>query len=296
MYPPINSSFHSSRWLILVITFFLLTVSCSPPAQQPASGPGSEYEKAKDMFKQGRFDRSVEITNALTTGSSPNSFTERARVLQTVIYAGMLDAYKELEEAYGKGAEKTKNPRFKSEYNRVRSENLQYATRAALGLAETAHQMTMEGTVPTELTLEAAYPSTEGPMEVPELQRVQQGGWVEPEQQENASSEAIRKGIDNALAGIVAGDRSQARTALAQGSTKINGVDFAIFLGNRLVDGAVVFDRKHYRDSQRLKTLCTEAEEAASAVVALLKENPDSEKSKQVKKLQDRIKTTLKNL
>ncbi len=296
MHPPVHSSFHSSRWFILFITFFLLTVSCSPPAQQHVSGPGSDYEKAKDMFKQGRFDRCVEITNALTTGSSPNSFTERARVLQAVVYAGMLDAYKELAEAYAKGADKSKNPRFKSEYNRLRGENLQYATRAALGLAETAHQITMEGTVPKEVTLEAAYPSTEGPMEVQELQRVQQGGWIEPEQQESASIEAVRKGIDNALAGIVAGDRSQARTALARGSAKIDGVGFAIFLGNRLVDGAVVFDRKHYRDSQRLKTLCTEAEEATSAAEVLLKESPNAEKSKQIKKLQDRIKTTLKNL
>ena len=294
MHSPIHPSFGFSRWLIPAITIFLLTVGCAPPVQRP-TGPARDYEDAKDFFKRGRLEKATDITNALAESSPPTAFTDRARVLQAVIYAGQVEAYKELADAYGKGADQTRNSRFKAEYDRLRHDNLQFASRAALGLAETAHQMTLDGTLPKEVTLEAPFPSAEGPGEVKELERVRQGGWIEPDQQESASIDAVRKGVDDVLAGIVSGDRAKARTALSQGSTKIDGVDFAIFLGNGLVDGATIFDRKHGRDSTRLKTVCNEADTVAKAALALLKDNPNAEKEKQVKKLQDRIKTTLKS-
>jgi hypothetical protein len=46
----------------------------------------------------------------------------------------------------------------------------------------------------------------------------------------------------------------------------------------------------------KLRTLCGEADEAAKAALALLKESPDKDKEKAAKKLQDDVKTALKNL
>jgi hypothetical protein len=281
---------------VLIAFLFGLTLilSCAPPVQRP-TGPAGNYEDAKDMFKRGRFDRALEFTDSLATATPPNEFTERARVLRAVIYAGELESYKEMAETYGKGADETKNPSFKASYGSLRHDNLQSGGTAALGLAETAHQL-VGGGMPRELTLEVPFPTTEGPIEVKEFQRVKSGGWLEPDQQDAAAVDCLNKWIDDALAGAVAGDRSKARSALATGSTKIEGLDFALFLGSQLVEGAALFDRKHSRDAQRLKTLCSEADEVAQAALALLRENPDKDKEKEVKKLQDRIKTTLKNV
>ena len=58
----------------------------------------------------------------------------------------------------------------------------------------------------------------------------------------------------------LSGDRAKARQALASGSTKLEGAAFAIFLAKELADGAVVFDRHHGRDPQKLITLCDEGE------------------------------------
>jgi hypothetical protein len=46
----------------------------------------------------------------------------------------------------------------------------------------------------------------------------------------------------------------------------------------------------------KLKTLCTEGDETIKAAQGLLKDNPDKDKEKEIKKLQDRYKTILKNL
>jgi hypothetical protein len=274
----------------------ILLMSCAPPVERPR-GPAAAYDDAKDMFKRGRFDRSLDFTDALSSASPPNSYTERARVLRAVIYTGELRSLKELGEAYAQGVDKTKNTQFKAEYRRLQNDNLQAAARAALNLAETAHQLAPDGVISKELTLEASFPTTQGPVEVQELARVKNGAWLEPEgpsSQESAAADSLRKGIDDALADAVSGDRPKAISALAGGSTKIEGVDFALFLSKGLVDGATIFDRKHERDSQKLKTLCNEGNETLKAASALLKEKPDADKDKALKKIQDQFKTILK--
>ena len=142
-----------------------------------------------------------------------------------------------------------------------------------------------------ELTLEASYPTTEGPTEIKELAHVEEGGWIESDQQESAAADSLRKGVDDALADVVSGDRAKARQALAGGSTKLDGAAFAIFLAKELADGAVVFNRHHSRDPQKLITLCDEGEVTLKAALALLKDTPNKDQEKEVKKLQDKFKT-----
>jgi hypothetical protein len=168
--------------------------------------------------------------------------------------------------------------------------------KAALGLAETAHQLMEGGKVSKELILEAPYPSVEGPLEVADLAHVREGGWIEPDHQDSAAIDSLNKGIDDALAGAVSGDRAKARTALASGSTTINGLDFALFVGNQLLEAASIFDRKHGDDPLKLRTVCSEGFEVVKAADNLLKDTPDPDKEKQVRKLEDQIKTTLKHI
>jgi hypothetical protein len=123
-----------------------------------------------------------------------------------------------------------------------------------------------------------------------------EGGWIEPDEQEAVARDAQFKGIDDALAGMVGGDRSKARSDLSAGPVKLDGVDFAVYLGKALLEGASLYDRKHMRDSQKFRTLCGVADEAAKAAQALLKENPNRDKEKAVKKLQDDVKKALKNM
>jgi hypothetical protein len=289
-----HSPLNTFGLLSLLLLSLTLMLSCSPPIQKPV-GPAADYQDAKDMFKRGRFDRALEFTDGLAKATPPTSHTERARVLRAVIFTAKLKSSQELADAYEKGKEKTKNPHFQAEYGRLRHDNLQYGSSAALALAETAHPIIEGGTISNEFTLEADYPTTEGPLEVKELLRVEEGGWIEPDQQESAALDSQRKGVDDALAEILSGDRAKARTSLASGSAKISGSDFALFLGKQLLVGATFFDHKHGRDFQKLKILCTEADTAAKAGLDLLKKNPDKDKEKDFKKLQADIKTELKN-
>jgi len=281
--------------LVVLLATLALILSCSAPAPKP-TGAAADYQDAKDMFKRNRFDRALEFTDGQASASPATSYTERAQVLRIVIFTGEIKSFKELVEAYTKGADVTKNAHFKAEYNRLSHDNMQEGARAALGLAETAHRLLEGGKISKDLTLEAPYPTTEGPLEVADLERVKQGGWIEPDHQDAAAVDSNNEGIDDALAAAVGGDRAKARNALASGSTQISGVDFAVFTGNELLEAASFFDRHHARDPVKGRTVCNEVYEAVKAAEALLKETPDPDKQKLVKKLEDKTKTTLNTM
>jgi hypothetical protein len=281
--------------LVVLLASLALVLSCSTPVPKP-TGPAADYQDAKDMFKRSRFDRALEFSDGLASATPATKYTERAQVLRAVIFTGQVQSCKELVDTYTKGADETKSTHFKAEYDRLRHDNMQDGMKAALGLAETAHQLLEGGKVSKELTLEAPYPSIEGPLEVADLAHVKEGGWIEPDHQDAAAVDSLNKAIDDALAEAVSGDRSKARSALASGSTKIDGLDFTLFLGNQLVDAASFFDRKHGSDPLKLRAVCNEGFEAVKAAETLLKETPDPNKEKQVKKLEDQIKTTLKHV
>ena len=289
MFPSFRSFPQSLRLFVLIVAGVVL-VSCGPTSNNPAS-QASPYDRAKDAFKSGQLDKALDLTEQLATATPPADSTERARVLRTVIDTGEIRGTKDLAEAYSKGADKAKNPRFQTEYRRLHNDNLAAATKASLNLAETAHQIAPDGVIPKELTLDASYPTTEGPPEIKELARVEDGGWLEPDQQDSAAADALRKGVDDALADVVGGDQAKARQALAGGSTKLEGAAFAIFLAKELAEGAVVFNRHHSRDPQKLITICDEGEDSLKAALALLKDTPNKDQDKEVKKLQDKFKT-----
>jgi hypothetical protein len=215
-------------------------------------------------------------------------------VFRAVIYGGRVRAYKELGEAYGEGAKKIKKANSKVEYQRLQNDAFQLAASAALGLAQTAHHMMSGEGIGKEVVLESPYPTAEGPEKITQLERVKKGEWIELADQDAASLAAREKGIDDELARLVGGNRAKARAELTAGPVKIAGVDFTLFLAQDLLDAATVFDHKHFNDYSKLKIVAQEADDAAQAELALLKENPDKDKEKTVKKIQADIKDLLK--
>jgi hypothetical protein len=189
----------------------------------------------------------------------------------------------------------------------LQNDYLQAAAHAALGLAETVHLIvphreTAPATPrpprhpsghPYTIPLEVSVPPGEAPVEIAALGRVKEGGWIEPDQQQSAAAESLRKGMDEALEDVVSGDLAKARTVFADGPANMDAAAYVVFLSQELAEGAVVFDRHHARDPQKLKMLCDEGQETLQAALAILKVHPDADKEKEIQMLQDKLKTLL---
>src|SRR5207245_9970389 len=163
----------------------------------------------------------------------------------------------------------------KAEFIRLHHDNLRYAAERSLGLAEVAHGLTQNRTLPKDLTLDVPYPKVEGPMMVAQLTRVRDGVWIEAGDQESASIEAQRMAIENVLAQLTGGDRSQARAKLTAGPVKIDGADFGLFLGQELLTAASAFDKQHLHDPGKLEPVRREADAASKATATLVHGSSD---------------------
>lgn len=275
-------------WILafLLTSFFMAcTSSVSPPR-----GPGYDYQQAKLMFKQGDLDRVINLTDSMASGPSSSRDTLNARVLRAVIFSSRIHAYKNLADTYQKGSQIATSTQSIASYNRRRSNVMQYGGDSALNLGEVIMEFTSKPDFPKELTLDAPWPSVEGPQAVDVLARIRRGAWVPEEAQSGAVVDAQRKAIDDVLAELAGGNRSKAKAAMQAGMVKLDGLDFALFLEKEMVDGLALFGPKYLANPGQLKTLCDVANRLGPPIEAMLKEKPDKAKEAQFKKLQDQIK------
>ena len=242
------------------------------------------------MFKEGNLDRALSLTDAMAAEGSDSPGALNARVLRAVIYSGRINADRELVDTYKQGATVATKLQSVSSYNRRRSNAMQYGSEAALNLGEVIMQFTSKNGFPKELTLDAPWPSVEGPQVIDAFARIRRGAWVPEDAQDSAITDAQHKAIFDVLAEVVGGDRSKARTAMEAGPVKLNGLNFALFLEKQMVEGLELFGPKYLANPGQSKTLCGVAERLVPPIEAMLKENPDKAKEAEFKKLQEQIK------
>jgi hypothetical protein len=273
----------------------MFIAGCSAPTP-PLQGSARAYADAKDEMLKGNFERAASFTDNLVTGT-PDAYTERARVLRAVLLAGEMNGYRSLAEAYQRGSEAAKRPGLEGEYRRLRNDNLEYWSKLALGLAELGQQLSAGGSFPKELTLEAPYPTVEGPVTVAALHRIEEGAEVSPDDQLLAARDAQRKGIDDVLAAVAGGgDRAKARSALSAGPVKLDGVAFALYLTKEILAGGEAYDNKHLNEPSKYAAVYGAAEQTFKAAEALLKQNPNPEEEKEAKQVEAELKAAKKKV
>lgn len=288
------------HWGVCRLAFATLALAlmagCSSSAPK-LSGPGMSYESAKEFFARGHsanYDHALDTLETLSDADPPNDYTNRARVLRAVIFSGEFEGYKSLAEAYEKGADKATDSGVRSEYSVLYRDNMRRAGEISLGFTETAMQLTKGGEVPQGLTLDAPYPAALPSASSPTLDKVEKGVKIEQDEEQNAAFAAPGMGIAKILSAVVSGDPDAVKSKMNAGAVTLDRAAFALFLGNEVMNGASLFDKKHIYDPGKYQQLTGVAEGMGQAAAAALKESPDPSAEKQLKTLQDQIKADLK--
>lgn len=282
--------------LALVGAVLALMAGCSPSGPT-LTGPAAVYDKAKQAFAKGQledYNKALDLLETLTSADPPNDYTNRARVLRAIICGGEMQGFKTLMEAYSTGADTTKVPSLKSEYAGLKRDTMRRAGELALEVGESTMRLTKGGAIPKDLTLEAPYPRVEPPGSVPVLNQVREGLKIGADDEALAALDAPRAGVADALAEVVGGDRAQAKAKMSAGPVPLDSAAFALFLAEKVMVGALLYDKKHIYDPGKYKVLIGVADGAAQAAAAALQQTPDPEKTKRLKKLRDDIKAGLK--
>lgn len=281
------------RLWVLAVTSSLFLAACSSSVSPP-KGASVDYQVAKVMFKQGNLDRVITLTDTMSSAQSNSPETLNARVLRAVIFSSRVEAYKDLADIYRKGSQAARNPQYVTSYDRRRGNALQYAGGAALNLGEVVMQFTSSPDFPKVVTLDAPWPSVEGPDEISDFARISHGMWVPDSQQDSVALDAQHKAIDDMLGELVGGDRNKAKAEMEAGPVNINCLDFALFLEKQMVEGLDIFGPNYLASPGQLKTLCDVADRVAAPIEKTLKEKPDKAKEAEFKKLQKQIEDAKK--
>ena len=275
-----------------------MIVRCSSSSPTP-TGPGASYESAKEFFGRGHsanYDHALDTLATLTTADPPNDYTERARVLRAVILSGEFEGFRTLAEAYQKGANKTTDSAVKSEYTGHYRDTLRRAGEISLGFAATAMQLTKGGEVPKGLTLDAPYPVTLASVSTATIDKIESGVKVGSVEEQDAGIGAPGMGIAKMLSAVVGGDQDTVKSKMSAGPVPLDRAKFGLFLADELGNSASLFDKKHTYDPGKYRQLAGIAQNAGQATAAALKESPDPDTEKNLKKLNDEVKAGLKAL
>lgn len=270
-------------------------VGCSS-SNQPA-GPAGVYAKAKAIFAKGAnlgYDADIDALSALSYADPPNEYTTRARVLRLVYLSGEVQGYRTLSEAYGKAADSAKPAALKSEYTKLRRNVDARGAELTLRLGEIAMQLTKGGQLPKDLVLDLPYPNVDVPPAIAPLETARTGLEISREDQTQAELLATHIGVVDALAAILHTDRAKAQAEMNAGPVTIDPTQFRLFLADQIMAGAVFYDPKHLYDPTHYKLVVGVAQDELQPVQAALKQTPDPDCAKRLKKLQDEIKSGLK--
>lgn len=106
----------------------------------------------------------------------------------------------------------------------------------------------------------------------------------------------LRTGIDDALVKLAGGDWAKARDALLTGTIRLQGLDFALFLGQEVEKGATLFNRQNLDDPDQMKALAGVEDRLTATIEAMLKQSLNKKKQEEPEKLRERIRTTKKDI
>jgi len=279
-----------------MIALVLAGMTGCSSSNQP-TGPAGVYAKAKAIFGQSAnlgYDADIDALQNLADADPPTDYTTRARVLRLVYLSGQVQGYRTLSEAYAKAADAAKPAALKTEYTGLKRNVDERGAELTLRLGEVAMQLTKGGGLPKDLVLDLPYPSVDVPPAIPALDTARTGTEIGRQDQAQAETLATRTGVVDALAAILHTDRAKAKSEMNAGPVTIDPNEFRLFVADQIMAGAVFYDPKHLYDPTHYKLLVGVAQDALQPVQATLKQTPDPDCAKRLKKLQDQIKSGLK--
>lgn len=282
--------------LLAIVAFSLANMVACSSSNQP-TGPAGVYAKAKANFAKGAnlgYDADIDALSALANADPPNEYTTRARVLRLVYLCGQVQGYRTLSEAYAKAADAAKPAALKSEYTTRRRNVDQRGAELTLRLGEVAMQLTKGGGLPKDLILDLPYPNVDVPPAIAPLETAKTGVEIGREDQAQAELLTTHIGVVDTLAAILHTDRAKAQAQMNAGPVTLDPTEFRLFLADQIMAGAVFYDPKHLYDPTHYKLLVGVAQDSLQPVQATLKQTPDPNCAKRLKKLQDQIKSGLK--
>ena len=255
--------------------------SCSSGPQPPQPGtPAFFWAAARETYRAGDFTKTSEHLQRIL--ASENEFSARARAWDTVISAGLAQAYIELADNWEAGARANRNnpTPFRKQVSTYRS----MASAAAIQFTEDIHKV-LEADKGPDLLLAFAYPA--GAAALPAgLKRVSGGILVQDSERDLLQAAMLQRGVLLSACGAVgsADDAAAAQEKLKTGEFRVPRDTFLLAAAKSLSQQSELFTGTKLDQPARLKIMSQEALKVIGAVP----------QTKETKTITDKIQARLK--
>ena len=263
-----RSNLSSRRWRAVSIALSIVGLlaagtSCSSGPQPPQPGsPAFFWAAAKETYRAGDFLKTSENLQRIL--ATDNEYTARARAWDTVISAGLTQAYIELADTWEAGARANRaNPTpFRKQVSALRSQ----ASASAIQFTEDIHKVVGADKDPNIL-LAFAYPA--GTVAQPAgLKRVGGGILVPDSEQDLLKAAMLRRGVLLSVCAVVGSpdDAAATQEKLKTGEFRVPRETFLMAAAKSLSEQSELFTGTKLDQPNRLKMLSQEALAALAAI------------------------------
>ena len=265
--------------VLSAISVNLILISCSGDSGPQPGTPAFYWSAARETFGAGDYLKTIDNLDKIVAGE--NEFTARARPWLLVLTSGMSRGYGELADRFEAGARANKSD--PSGFRRNTSTYRNQASRLSLRFAEVFgdFQKSKDDTVPL------AFPYPTGSANPPLLlTKVASGISPTTADVEAAQKQNVVRGVLLAACAAAGAPDDPAKTQeiLKAAGAKVPRAAFVTAMASALYDQSQLFSRQKLDDPEKMKILCSRAQEA-------LKSIPES---KETKELSGKIEKTLK--
>jgi hypothetical protein len=256
----------------VLLSLLVVQVGCGPsrPAATPAEARFAEMQKAMDEVK---YEKAITLAADINSKYADSESADKARVLRTIMLAGIADGYKSMAEAYIRGSENAKR-----NAGVMRSTALDYYRKqksTAFQLFEAVNVSLKAHAENKAYVIACKFP----PQDIGinrYLETAGKGTAITADEVKAAENDEIQNGVVRMLVKFMGSDdRSSARKALESGTFPIEASQYYVTLTRALLDNQKIFDKGLLNEKERYQLFFQKAVECYDLADKLLKAKPN---------------------
>jgi len=226
------------RYCLSLLIFSL--VSCGPSGPPPIK-PGTPayfWQSALENYNKGDYARTADFLGRIL--KSENDFTARARVMNLVVTAGLVEAYRELAERYEYGISNNKNN--PGALRRRLADYRSMAGNLSKQLGESYGEFT-KAMPQGDVSLEFPYPARASLTMPPQMSRIAEGQILPDSDVEAVTSQMLQRGVLQQVGSAVgaAGDAAKAKNIFSSTPVKVERKTFELSMAKVLHPASALF-------------------------------------------------------
>jgi hypothetical protein len=285
-------SWWSGTLFLVLLALLAMGIGCGGGEPQKTANPAeAKYAEVEKAMADVKFEKAISLTSEIISKYTDSEFAEKARVLRTILLAGVSAGYGKMAEIYIEGTGKARKD--SGQFRATAWDYYRKQRAGALAFYESADYCLKNYSETHQCIIQIKFPDQDI-VTNHSLELVRRGNLVDSEKRLGGEEDEMRNGVITMLTlflghGI---DRALARKDLESGSHRLEHSEYFATISSQLLANQKLFARAALNEPGRAQAYFKKAVEMHAFTEKLLKAKPN----KDVQKEADKVKADIEAL